>query len=346
MAKSMAFPVEDQETRQDIFPGLISALNSATNSITPGMNSTVNSALQSLITGAVTNNAEENLKPFDLFIDLKVPSNGLPPMKLNLGDISQYFPNSIANNPSSKKEFLERHIVVEFENPNRVPRPIPLATFNAGLPAGSLVPGDIVTPCTNLIIKSCKNSCNAGSNICEKTCDNRTECIDFCKSTAKSCFSFCKASLGMVRKPLDEFKEKLGELVEVPVDHGANNTRFYLPKCLRNCNEDDSICQSDCLNFCSSNFQPVSRPSAAAPQDVPLPSPPTTTPLNAGNINNAPNSLPSAAQSIGNALNAVVALGSGGPSNSQTYSSYENYYPSAPSAAYMQSALPANQLMA
>ena len=337
MYQLMAFPVDDQDQRQDIFPGLISALNSAANSITPGMNSTVNSALQSLITSAAANNQKVEEKPFDLFIDLKVPSNGLPPMKLNLGDISQYFPNSISKNSNGKsgEGFLERHIVVEFENPNRVPRPIPFSTFNAGLPVGSLVAGDIVTPCTNFIIKSCKNSCNAGSDMCEKTCDNRTECIDFCKTTAKSCFSFCKASLGMVKQqPLDEVK--LGEISEMPVDHGANNTRFYLPKCLRNCNEEDSTCQSDCLNFCSSNFQPVSRPSTAVP--IPESTLPTTSTFNGDNIINVATSLSTAAQSIGNTLNAAVALGSGG---SQAYS---NYYPSATAAyPYMQN--PTNQLM-
>ena len=326
-------------------------------SLFPGMNSLNASA------GAVNNSQTgEDLKPFDLFIDLKVPSNGLPPMKLNLGDISQYFPTG----KNSRTGQNERHIVVEFQNPNRVPRPIPFSTFNAGLPVGSLVPGDIVKPCSNFIIKSCKKSCDIGSDICEKSCDNRTECIGFCKTTSKSCFQFCKSSLNMVKPPIDENESAPNKNVEdLAIDHGTNNTRFYLPKCLRTCNE-DTTCQSDCLNFCSANFQPISvvptvgqnipnllGNTASLNSAVQSIAPNLATALEAvpaligggapaqnllnGVIGNSATNLLSSQSNVGNALGSSASLiGAGGAAtfvgsnaglNAQAYSGYNNYYP-------------------
>ena len=165
--------------------------------------------------------------PLELNVNFTFPENGLPPMKINLGNVAEYLTER-PGIPSSPK----RTVLVNIKNPNRPIRPIPSDIYAAGLPTGSLIPGDVIQPCRSFIVSKCSELCSTSVDTCRSLCDGRTDCLSSCKTGFDSCKKFCNSTFSNIQA---------GD-IETP-------SKIYLPKCLRNC-RGSAACNDQCHHVC------------------------------------------------------------------------------------------------
>lgn len=182
-------------------------------------------------------NRRPAVAPIELQINFTYPENGLPPMKFNLGNVAEYLTEK-PGLPSSSK----RVVLVNITNSNRPYRPIPADVYAAGLPIGSLIPGDVVKPCRSFIISKCNDLCLINLNGCRSMCDNRVDCLSVCLTTLNSCSRFCNSTF-----------QKLDDNAQMD-ENEAPNYQVYLPKCLRNC-QGNMMCSNHCHQVCHRMLQ-------------------------------------------------------------------------------------------
>lgn len=187
------------------------------------------------------------ISPMELHINFTFPENGLPPMKLNLGNVAEFLtekPGQISS--------LKRVVLVNITNPNKPYKPIPAEIFHAGLPAGSLIPGDYAKPCRSYIVSKCNDLCLLNLESCRAICDGQGDCLDGCRANVKICSRFCNSTF-------NQYDKLKGDEQELPT------SSFFLPKCLRNC-RGDSACNSHCHLVCHTMMDkkpPASNPTPA-----------------------------------------------------------------------------------
>lgn len=186
--------------------------------------------------GCFTENRMKGTDPIELHINFTFPENGLPPMKLHLGNVAEYLTEKPGQSSS-----LKRVVMVNITNPNKPNYPIPAEVFAAGLPVGALIPGDIAKPCRTFIVGKCNNLCSSTLDSCQPICDGRRDCLQGCRANAQICSRFCNSTFDQLNKL------KNGEQ-ENPTPN------YFLPKCLRNCRK-DRVCNSTCHRVCHTMLQ-------------------------------------------------------------------------------------------
>jgi hypothetical protein len=205
------------------------------------------------------------LVPVELHFNFSLPENGLPPLKLNMGAVSQYLnemSQKIASiNGTSFPRKMKKTLLVKIKNPNKPFRPIPAEIFAAGLPKGAIIPGNVVKPCRSFIVSRCIALCKVQTISCSSLCDGRRDCLTSCETSLKTCSSFCDSTfseldnqLKLAEKNLDD--NRIGNTESVSraplLDEFKNeipNVQFYLPKCLQNCGS-NVTCITKCHHVC------------------------------------------------------------------------------------------------
>lgn len=158
-------------------------------------------------------NGNGNGNPVDLQINFTLPQDGLPPIKLNLGNVLNYLeekPN-IAYPP-------KKVVLMNIANPNK-----PYPPYN---------PGDIAKPCRSFIYLKCNEMCVNSRNGCRYSCDGQDDCFYGCQSRFGNCMENCKSSMNK--------KETSTQQVDYQV---------YLPKCLGGCKNNEG-CINQCHKVC------------------------------------------------------------------------------------------------
>lgn len=183
------------------------------------------------------NNYNDKEKSLDLHVNFTFPANGLPPLKLNLGNVARYLNDQAGSSYSSYPS--PRVVLVNITNPNKPVKSIPADVYAKGLPSGALIPGDLAKPCRSLIVSKCKKLCLLSRKSCVTLCDGRPECHKSCKKGEKSCKLFCNST----------FKK-------ITIDE-TPRWQAYLPKCLRNC-RGDLKCNAQCHKICHTLLLPAS----------------------------------------------------------------------------------------
>lgn len=213
--------------------------------------------------------SKEILKaPMELNINFTFPENGLPPLKLNLGNVAAFLKEKDTNGnlglPSSGKP-IKKTILVNIKNPNKPKNPIPADVFHAGLPQGFQIPIQTAQLCRDFIILKCKDLCKVSQRICHSTCDGRKDCVQVCKATRSSCAKFCDSTF-----VADEADIKKGD--------GQKMVDILLPKCLRNC-RNDKYCTYQCHDTCHAKLKepaPLTDVLLTVPVSLPAMSSPST----------------------------------------------------------------------
>lgn len=205
--------------------------------------------------------------PLELQLNFTFPENGLPPLKLNMGAVSQYL-NEMSDkirtmNGSFVPEKMKKTLLVQIKNPNKPFRPIPADVFAAGLPKGALIPGNVVQPCRKFIVSTCNALCRVQLTSCSFLCDDRRDCLTSCESSLATCSSFCDSTFSQ----LDDRLKVAGKGADDKLDSTASldsatkapqldefkneipNVNFYLPKCLQNCGG-NATCIGKCHHVC------------------------------------------------------------------------------------------------
>ena len=218
--------------------------------------------------------------PLELHLNFTFPENGLPPLKLNMGVVSQYL-NEMSEkinymNGSFVPQKMKKTLLVNITNPNKPLKPIPSEVFAAGLPKGALIPGDVVKPCRNFIVSTCNALCRVQLRSCSFLCDGRRDCLTSCETSLKTCSSFCDSTFSQ----LDDLLKLPGKGVDGVFDLMGNaenattsslldefkneipNVNFYLSKCLQNCGS-NTTCVAQCHHVCHNIWQKPTLKSAA-----------------------------------------------------------------------------------
>ena len=240
--------------------------------------------------------------PLELQLNFTFPANGLPPLKLNMGAVSQYL-NEMSEkinsmNGSFVPKKMKKTLLVNIKNPNKPVRPIPAEVFAAGLPKGALIPGDVVKPCRTFIVSTCNALCRVQLSSCSFLCDDRRDCLTSCETSLKTCSSFCHSTfsqldelLKLAAKGLDDKFDLMGNAesaTKAPLlDEFKNeipNINFYLTKCLQNCGSNES-CIGKCHHVCHNIWQkpaprysqaPIHYANPSVPIGYPIPAPPVS----------------------------------------------------------------------
>lgn len=223
------------------------------------------------------NNNKKPAVPMELHFNFTFPENGLPPLKLNMGVVSQYLDemSKKISDGSSVPSKMRKTLLVRIKNPNKPVKPIPAEVFAAGLPKGAMIPGDVVKPCRKFIVSTCNILCTVQQSSCRSICDGRIDCLAGCEVSLRTCSSFCDSTFSQLDAKLKEaanvLKGTLDSVVgRVPlIDEFQNEIpdfNFYLPKCLQNCGY-NATCINHCHYVCHSVWE---KPTAQyAPQYLP-----------------------------------------------------------------------------
>ncbi|XP_057379321.1 uncharacterized protein LOC130701381 [Daphnia carinata] len=208
------------------------------------------------------NNKEILKPPMELNINFTFPANGLPPLKLNLGNVAAFLKeNGNLGLPSSGKP-IKKTIMVNITNPNKPKNPIPAEVFHAGLPQGFQIPVKPVELCRDFIVSKCKDLCKVSQRICHSTCDGREDCVKICKATQSSCAKFCDSTFVADEEDKGDGQQMVGIL---------------LPKCLRNC-RNDKYCTYQCHDTCHAKLKepaPLTNVLSTVPVSLPVISSPS-----------------------------------------------------------------------
>ncbi|KAI9551616.1 hypothetical protein GHT06_021949 [Daphnia sinensis] len=211
-------------------------------------------------------NKEIQKPPMELNINFTFPANGLPPLKLNLGNVAAFLKeNDTLGNlglPSSGKP-IKKTIMVNITNPNKPRNPIPAEVFNAGLPQGFQIPVKPVQLCRDFIVSKCKDLCKVSQRICHSTCDGRKDCVQICKATESSCGKFCDSTFDADGAGINK-------------GDGQKMVDILLPKCLRNC-RNNKYCTYQCHDTCHTKLKEPA-PLTNVLSTVPLSLPAMTSP--------------------------------------------------------------------
>lgn len=147
----------------------------------------------------------------DLTFNFTFPPEGLPPMKLNLGNVMAYLTEKPDYSPAKKV------VVMNIANPNKPYPPSPS--------------GDIAKPCRSYIFKKCNDMCSNTRTNCRSDCYEEPDCLRSCQNR----FGYCSQSCSPALKKVEGSK--------------GNDYQLYLPKCLRNC-KNDTGCINQCHMVC------------------------------------------------------------------------------------------------